>query len=401
MVRAMAISSIARVAASFCISSLFFILTCSSFAMAQSSVRFEVLGPPVSVYDWQAQHCSTSDVPDAAARAFRDASGKVHLFASSSEARQFVGSSLSNVEHSCSISYQADHSASPAAFDDEGWLESFFTANGRDVIALVSMDYHPGRHMLRCGDKNSDAGSCWYSAITLAISIDGGYSFSNELKSKRVVVAPDRKFDPIQTKPEGAFVPSNIVRSGQYLYFLASVSRTGSGHGGECLYRSAAAEGGERWDAWDGSKFSSISEDPYHQQSQGSPKALCAPVEGLSVLPVRTLLRLRNSAYLAVGVGQVTPGAKKTIVAQTSNDLFHWQAPVEVADLPIYQANEGAPGEKAYYYPSLLDPNSKSLSFDTVDGDNLYLFLTQVTYGQGMHRNLVRVPVKIILEPGH
>jgi len=370
-----------------------------------STVEFKVTGPVVTVYDWKTQRCEPSDVPDAAARAFRDTSGKIHLFAASDKARPFLGSSLDNLRHSCQVVYQGNRSNSLEKFDDEGWLESFFTQNGRDVIALVSMDYHPGRHKLPCLNDNAKSGRCWYSAITLAQSSDGGDTFLNSSSPGRVIVAPPMKFSMSFTRPEGAFVPSNIIHVGGSFFFLVSMSMTEGGKAGECLFRSDNIMDASSWRAWDGKSYSIHLEDPYKRHVDKAEfssenitaQNLCEPVKSLAAAPVRTLLKLSKGGYLAVSVAAVTSNPNvPTVVAQTSQDLINWSRPVEVVSVPIYEANGGRKGRSAFYYPSLIDPNSKSPSFDSIDGSEVYLFLTRMTYGAGVDRDLVRIPLKIL-----
>jgi hypothetical protein len=52
-----------------------------------------------------------------------------------------------------------------------------------------------------------------------------------------------------------------------------------------------------------------------------------------------------------------------------------------------------------YAYPTLLDPGSASLSFETT-GKTAYLYYTRLNRGQGSpDRDLVRVPVEFFPQP--
>ena len=52
-----------------------------------AAAALAVDGPAEVVTDWATDRCAGNDIPDAAARAFRDTNGQVHLFAA-----HFVGS---------------------------------------------------------------------------------------------------------------------------------------------------------------------------------------------------------------------------------------------------------------------------------------------------------------------
>ena len=369
-----------------------------------SLVSFNVAGPVVTVFDWKAQHCDRSDIPDASARAFRDSAGTLHLFAASNQARAFLGKSLDSLDHTCKVSYEAGHSQSPSAFDDEGWLESFFTLDGRDIVALISMDYHPGRHKLSCGTNKGAVGLCWYSAITLAKSLDGGITFLEDFNKSHVVVPPSDKFSSTSIQPDGAFVPSNIIEVRGSFFVLVSVSKTKDGRGGECLFRSNDIMNASSWEAWDGKAYAIRMESPYDRAESLSQAAsgqkLCSPIRSLAAAPVRTLLKISKGGYLSVSLGSLPSNPHvQTVIAQTSEDLINWSQPVQVASLPIYRANGGEKGQVAFYYPSLIDPDSKSLSFDSIDGSVVYLFLTRITYGAGVDRDLVRIPLEVIYHP--
>src|SRR5438876_4015532 len=64
-------------------------------ASLASDLRLELTDTaPEVVFDPARNGCSLNDIPDAAARAFRDANGLIHLVAAHFENRQFVGPSF-------------------------------------------------------------------------------------------------------------------------------------------------------------------------------------------------------------------------------------------------------------------------------------------------------------------
>ena len=109
---------------------------------------------------------------------------------------------------------------------------------------------------------------------------------------------------------------------------------------------------------------------------------------------------------MAVSMSMTTVKAGPNQVDQSgvfyslSDDLVHWSPGKRLfAGLRPW-------GQKAcaefYEYPSLIDHGSKSNIFDTVDLDQLYLYLTRFNYSdckRGLNRDLVRV--KIVSKEGH
>lgn len=355
-----------------------------SFA-ATGTIRLS--GPEEIVSSWTRDRCSKTDVPDTAARAFRDFNGDVHLIASNEENRSLVGRSFSALTKHCHSSYLAHRSANPADFDDEGWLESFYTEDGLNIYALVSMDYHPVRHGKPCGTSAQSKEKCWYAAIVAARSTDGGYSFAREPRA--FVIGPSTKFDSSVIRSRGAFVPSNIVKFQGYYYVMVSIESL-DGKRGECLLRSSNLSQSESWRGWNGSGFTVRFASPYAQNEEIE---TCSPLPSVKSSPIRSLGRLSDGSFVAIAFDEAD-GSR--VIAQFSSNLVDWSAPTTVANLPMYKPNKGVKGAVAYYYPSLIDPSSPSLNFETV-GTHAYLYLTKYTYSRGLNRDLVRFPVNIEL----
>ena len=102
------------------------------------------------MFDYSRQACGDSDIPDAPARAFRDADGTGALIASHYVNRQCDRARASTAcEHHCDIVMSSAYDADPAHFEDQEWLSSPYTIDGRTVFALVHDEYQgyttPGR----------------------------------------------------------------------------------------------------------------------------------------------------------------------------------------------------------------------------------------------------------------
>ena len=124
------------------------------------------------MFDYTEDACSPIDIPDAPARAFRDADGQVHLIASHYVTRAMVGPSLDAVRHDCRRVMVSDLDGDPARFDDREWITAPYTTDGRTVYALVHNEYQGDKHPGRC--PSEEYLKCWYNSITLARSTDGG-----------------------------------------------------------------------------------------------------------------------------------------------------------------------------------------------------------------------------------
>ena len=81
------------------------------------------------------------DVPDAPARAFRDADGKVQLIATHFINRRMVGDTLNSVKQDCNIIMDSHKNPDPSQFNDREWITSVYTLDGKTIYALVHNEY--------------------------------------------------------------------------------------------------------------------------------------------------------------------------------------------------------------------------------------------------------------------
>ncbi|TDD28549.1 hypothetical protein E1218_06950 [Kribbella turkmenica] len=343
---------------------------------------------------------ATGDLPDAAARAFRDSAGDVHLIATHHRHWASIGPTLNDVERDCAhMIYEAGNSPEPDTYDNRGWLETFYT-DGDTIHALVAMDYHPDHY------PNKDCvveGQCWYGTTVQATSTDGGYSFTSPPQgTPRFVAGPPYQFDANRSDRLGTFVPSNIVE-GDDGYLYAMLSYDWPAREGSCLIRTNNIADPASWRAWVGAVggFSVEFASPY-PVAPGDPAAHeCTGVATGIGSPIRSLIKVEgHDLYLAISHVAITEGGvTKTVVrASTSSDLTNWSTPQTVMDLPRYgQFGESCgthPGVERYQYPSLLDPDSTSINFNTT-GSTAYIYATKITYCAGFNRDLVRYPISI------
>jgi len=354
----------------------------------------EIVGSEQRVFDWSTQACSASplDIPDAPARAFRDANGRVHLIASHFITRAETGPALDSVQHDCRRVMGSDFDGDPARFSDREWLTAPYTDDGRVVYALVHNEYQGDKHPGRCPSGVYER--CWYNAITLARSGDGGRTFTQKAPPQHLVASIPYPYKP-DAGPIGLFHPSNIVYrdADQHYYALIQAEQFSAQRRGTCVIRTHRLDEPSAWRAWDGRSFSVSFANPYRDDVSPS-RHVCAPVSfdqigsGTNSLTFNTYL---DKYVLVSAAGFPRPG----FYYSTSDDLIEW-APRrlirEAEQVFTYECGDSNP----VAYPSLLDPDSPSRNFETT-GRRPWLYFTRFHFidcKNNPNRDLVRIRVR-------
>jgi hypothetical protein len=362
-------------------------------------------GPERPIFSATRDACDGADVPDAPARAFRDASGGIAMFGLHYRNRALRGPDLDSLKIDCRVVLDSGGKSDPALYDDRSWITATWTEDGARVAALVHHEFQANEHEGRCRSKVYI--ECWYNTITAAASLDGGATFARKNPPAVVAGAPFRQEEE-QGRHRGFFNPSNIVGDGRWRYFLASTTgwdRPGSDQpAGVCLFRSDDPADPARWRAWTGTGFTAAFPDPYRKAVK-LPDA-CRPV-GPFPGPVGALVRQRGTgAWIAVFMA-----AKGGVFAEsgfywtTSRDLLIWDVPrLLMADATLYDDPckvGGKAGPRLIAYPSLLDPDAKGRNFDDVGERALLTYATLKVEGCTItsDRDLVRRPVAIKVWP--
>lgn len=342
-------------------------------------VAVSVRGSPSTVFSWSRQRCEDLDIPDLPARAFRDAHGRIDLIATHYVDRRFVGRDFNHLRHPCGLIMRSDENPDPAAFDDRGWLSATWTPDGKRVYALVHDEYVP------CGGF-----SCWYNAVTLAVSTNGGATY--RAASPRLIGSSPYPFSSDTPGPSGIFGPTNIVRNPRDGYLYAIVQELqGPDDQGDCLIRTKTPGVASSWRAWSGgTRFTTTFANPYGPMDDPV-SHLCAHIDTVDGFYGGSLT-YSTVAHQWLRVMQGGDGFYYSL----SPDLIHWTPPVRFFSSPWFGSwNPGQPDPAGY--PSLIDPKSTSRNFDT-SGATAYLYYTQFHYTEGnsdLDRDLVRFRVTI------
>jgi hypothetical protein len=361
-------------------------------------------GPRTAVFDTAKNSCELIDIPDAPARAFRDYRRIVHLIASHYVLRQDLGPSLDTVKHDCRVDFNSAHDPLPQDYNDSTWLDSFYSLDGRNVVALGHMEYHGWEHPGMC--HSTDDNACWYNADTFLLSNDGGYRFASFKAPANYVIGLPFRYE-IDQGPEGYSVDTNIVKVGRWYYAMATdwpwPPSCYTGGGTDCLVpfggspiRTSDIFDVTSWRGWNGTKFSVRFVDPYLGPVADPAAHIYTPVPYMyyvnainifepSRLFVATLWDPWNTAYGPPG-----------LYLSTSTNLIDWGAPTLVVTQAQLRAKEPK-GNWSYAYFSLLDPRSGDPNFSTIGGhpdlyyvrlDNDHSPYVRVLFRQGIDLTL-------------
>ena len=368
-------------------------------APATGTVRPEIAaeGEPETIFRWRSDRCAHSHIPDAPARAFRDAAGSVRLIAAHQINRSMVGPDLRRQRVDCSIIFRGANNSDPVALDDMVWLTAFFTRDGRRVISLGHAEFHGHRQRNLCPAGTYMA--CWRNAIVAATSTDGGGTFSRLRGRRAAVAALPYDYDGRIGRHTGYFSPSNIIAWNGHLYAFIFAESYRAQRRGACLLRAGLNQKSPKWRAWDGHDFTVALDQDQRRLTQASYHT-CKPLAGIGSTITSVVFHIPSRRFVALIAGTrsvATLGRPATgVFSMHSGDLINWSKPALVLELPIMFRFDC--GVKAVFgYPSLLDENSQSRNFDTVSGKaHLYLTRFNMTGCKlPMDRDLVRYPVTI------
>jgi hypothetical protein len=362
-----------------------------------------VTGNAQMVFDWSSTPCDPIVTPDAPVRAFRDADGRVQLILARYVNSRMVGPGLDRLRPTCDETLGSAYSPNPANFADKEWITATYTPDGKKVYALVHDEYHGWEHPGRCAPQVTyPFRACWYNAVTLAVSTDGGRSFERSQPPTNLVASiPYRYTSGIG--PAGIFQPSNIVyrASDRYFYVLVFVQRYENQERGVCVMRTRNLADPASWRAWDGNGYDVSFVDPYRVPPGSATDHVCKPVSQPEIQGLTQSLTYSTyyRKFLLVGTAQkLNRGSRKQVFGvyfSLSSDLIHWsdrQLILETVTPGSYKCG----GPNPLVHPSVLDPDSGDRNFGTT-GTSAYLYLTRLNYQSctpSPDFDLIRFPIR-------
>jgi hypothetical protein len=343
-------------------------------------------GSRVAAFDTSKESCEQIDIPDAAARAFRDYKGIVHLIASHYVTRAGLGPSLEAAKHNCQVVYTSQHDGNVADFNDATWLNAFYNVDGRRIVALGHMEYHGWEHAGMCASK-TDSASCWYNVDTYNLSDDGGYHFARPIPPGNFFLSLPYKYQ-VNQGPQGYSVDANIVRVGEWYYAEAYAwswpPNCGTAKGQKpclvpdaaCAIRTANILDPSSWRGWNGKDFTIEFMDPYRAAVTNPQAHVC---EAVPYLDYSTGINYHQASRLFVATlwnqGSASWGPQG-VYFTVSPDFIHWSKP-QLAMTQNQMLQREPDGNWSYQYFSLIDPKSQDSSYMTIT-DNPYLYYVRM-----------------------
>ena len=360
-------------------------------AEPQTRLEIAVASDMDPAFLWTRDRCAEDDIPDAPMRAVRLDDDHVIAFATHEQNRAFLGPNLGTLKRDCRIVFVGKHSDRPEDYSDRVWIASTWAEDDRTIFALGHDEYQGHRHPGRC--RFATYAECWWNAIVLLRSDDGGRSFSR-VGDRPVATIPSRQ-DVDQGHSRGFYEPSNIVKHGDAYYALIRAGGEGAQQAGTCLFRTNDLTRPESWRFFDGQGFSPNA-DPYRDDVRNAKP--CARMKGLRGSVGSVTYAPAFGVYIAVSVFGLKTSTESGLYYSVSPDLIHWSE--GRLFLPLATPWSASCGEDRFIYPSLVDPHSPSRNFDIV-GPDPYLYLVRQHFDgcqSTMQRDLVRMKVRLSQE---
>lgn len=354
----------------------------------------KVTGSEEVVFDWTVDRCEKENLPDLPTRAFRDSAGQVHLIISHYVNYRMTGPSLNELESDCTPIMSSTYDSDPSLFADAEWISSIYTEDGESIYGLIHNEYQGHSHPGKC--PQGEYFPCWYNTVSLVVSTDSGQTFHHIAEPPDHLVAAL----PYQYKagdgPNGVRAPSNIIKGNDGFYYsYLGVAEANPPGQWVCLMRTDNLNDPNSWRFWDGNGFEGEFINPYKDEGESHK---CPPLEwddiGASLSDSITYNTYIHR-YVLIGVSADWVDNREVwgYFYSFSDDLIHWtrRKPLLEITLPWTAKRFDS---VMYLYPSLLDPESESMSFETV-GKTGYLYYTRLNFGQGnLDRDLIRIPVE-------
>jgi hypothetical protein len=259
--------------------------------------------------------------------------------------------SLSPFKVDCRPVFTSALSGSAESFAGAEWISSLFKGDQNTIFGLIHSEYYGGEFPQTGSEfhKSDRCPSgqplvCTYSAITAALSTDGGRTFrrAGSTPNDYVIARPPFPYSPIHNTTTGYFLNSNIVkRDDGYFYMMATELRPDFTRS-DCLIRTSTLSVPSSWRAYDGSKFTSDTHTGAH----------CRGV-AIKIAPFYIAYSTFFKRFVAVGTNLTSPFH---FSYSLSFDLVNWSEPIDLGIAPQWAPNTGSTtGGGNYNYPSLMD----------------------------------------------
>jgi hypothetical protein len=368
-------------------------------AETAAPIAIAIAGPEQTISAGAAAPCDSSDLPDAPARAFRDAGGEMVLFAPNYPNRAYVGPDLAHLVKDCRVRFSAAGSADPLLLDDRTWLHAFHTDDGENVFAFASASFIPYRHKLPCaaGSAKTD---CWRNGIAALVSDDGGSTFRYlGTPPGHMVFPPPPAYRDDLASPPGFMATTNIVPWNGALYTILW-RRGEDGRGENCLARAPSSDP-LAWELWDGRAF--VPASRFDGAAWQVTDTACTRIGPRGDPWIRGLVyHAASRTFLAVF--QYRSGGDHGFAVATSPDLLTWSDPVMLLSADLGADVDAAPhvGDSWVSYPAIIDAASSDRNFAAI-GDTANLVFTRFLLSSvtptRVTRRLATIAIRVTVRP--
>jgi hypothetical protein len=361
------------------------VLLLSLFVSIDAIAQIVYPGTPTTgtqeiVFDYSLDKCNTIDIPDAPARAFRDADGTINFIASHYTTWRMTGNDFSSLVKDCTPVMTSDQDSDPATYNNNEWIVSPYTTDGINIHALVHNEYVP------CGNANN----CWYNSITYVSSSDSGRTYSHTTAPSHLVAAsPYESPYPSTHVPFGLFGGSNIIFKDGYYYKMLQLETYQLQQWGAGIIRTNDLTDPTSWRGWDGTGYNVQFVNPYNESGFNPADKVLAPVSRDNIGKMCASLTYNTyfGKYMVVDytIGEVNGSLIYGFYYALSDDLINWSAKRLIMQTAATWAVGGS------NYPSIIDHADTSRNFE-MPGQDCYLYFTKWNSGT-YDRDLIRVPV--------
>ena len=337
-------------------------------------------GASEMIFDYSLSNCNSIDIPDAPARAFRDAAGKINLIASHYTTWRMTGISFSSLTKSCTPVMTSHNDSNPATFNNNEWIVAPYTTDGVNIRALVHNEYVP------CGN----ATNCWYNSITTVSSADSGKTYTHLTAPSHLVAAsPYQSTYPTNHVPFGIFGGSNIIKKGGFYYAMVHLETHLLQEWGAGIMRTSNLSDPASWRGWDGTGYNVQFVNPYTQSGYNNADKVLAPLSRDNIGKMCASLTYNTffEKYMVVDyTNSIVNGSMVYgFFYALSDDLINWSAKRLIVQTSSTWAAGGS------NYPSIIDHADTSRNFERA-GQSAYLYYTKWNAGT-YDRDLLRIPV--------
>lgn len=372
----------------------------------QSRSSLVVTGPEEMVFDWTTDQCEPEHIPDIAPRAIRDADGRVQLTIGHYVNYRMTGPSLDELTTDCStVLLDSDYDPDPAQFNDSEWIAAPYTLDGETVYAIAHNEYRGDTHRAERPEQcpSGQRLPCLDTSFTMLVSTDGGDTYRDIVAAPGHLVATLPYVYRDDTVPSGIRQPSNIVRGpDDFFYLFGNISDQPAEEQWVCAMRTDDLADPASWRAWNGEAWAGDWLDPY-REGESTAKDICAPLAPEQLGPslndgIVFDERLGRWIMTSVTAHPSSSDPQWGVYYSTSADLLEWTTRELLLTVPVNQTVADPDTMTTHAYPTIIDPDSPSPSFETSDGE-MYLYMSRFNFGgSSLDRDLLRWPIAVVDE---